>query len=199
MNEHQELKLSLSFTQCLTPSLSPCLSLSIFRYLYGAQFFWSSNGLGVQGDFTLWKICTDLWWLVALCIRFELWVWFLKVFYMGNDNDMTPLLSPLSIPHLSKRYKNRYWRLHDWSFSSCVVVVVNCLSTIILLCCQHLNVIMPIILFYDSPNIFVEAHFFFVLWIDILQLLLLELLELELPWGLLQHDCSCAFALSSAL
>lgn len=41
-----------------------------------------------------------------------------------------------------------------------VVVVVNCLSTIILLCCQHLNVIMPIILFYDSPNIFVEAHIF---------------------------------------
>lgn len=41
-----------------------------------------------------------------------------------------------------------------------VVVVVNCLSTIILLCCQHLNVIMPIILFYDSRNIFVEAHIF---------------------------------------
>lgn len=43
-------------------------------------------------------------------------------------------------------------------FFSCLVV--NCLSTIILLCCQHLNVIMPIILFYDSRNIFCAlAHF----------------------------------------
>lgn len=65
----------------------------------------------------------------------------------GNRHDIQP-------PDIATDICKCSETISPFSFFFFFCLVVNCLSTIILLCCQHLNVIMPIILFYDSRNIF---------------------------------------------
>jgi len=79
-------------------------------------------------------------------------VWVVSVIFKsvlhGNQHDIQP---PASQSDIAENICKCSETISPFFFGC---LVVNCLSTIILLCCQHLNVIMPIILFYDSRNIF---------------------------------------------